>query len=678
MGTVNLSATEDDILGTIRSFSQEEELGKVYVERRGAFLVARAPGSRSWSGFRCTWSCTSRGRRTSVKIRPKPPRWKVLQLYACMSLQALSLVAVGLPLLVWGLRAVLVVFPALCLGLVSAGLFWYTRWNRSARAAYGIESRFVQHLASRYDLIDWSPSSNLLPFWVHLYWLIIPGIFFVAGTVRVFPVLAIPVSLGIAALMVRSLLTKDTQNVPQVAWRLLLTDWLDATMIMRHPGLLAVGLFAIPVASTIVLHSSNEVIDPENFLRATQWHLPLDLQGELPQNVLVASGTLLRGAMDRPVVKEIGPQFLWFLQGMRVVIWGAVFLIFAGGITSMSHWLRTWGLARRTPSLALPSPGKAVPLTRHALPALGIGARLVLGGLVNVLHLGLAAEVLSVLLTGRAVVVPPAARSIAWMLMDIDAAARGVDRVNPIGVVLVAVLILPTALTIVAWSSFVIRNMLGGLWHRASAPVSSKLTAVVTEQALALGIQRPVVRLTRGGAPRLETRVPWLFGRSTILVTRSAVESLSEPELKAALAHEVAHVKNDATALRFTRWLSFLSFFPCNVFAVLLDGPSRERRADETAARLTGSTDAIAASLVKVSLGIDLVVPRPEGRAEKSSNEQRKGTLWGHLAAYLHLLGGLLQPDLLLGYAHPRAQDRILALCNGAGTSGTDAPQECE
>jgi Zn-dependent protease with chaperone function len=282
----------------------------------------------------------------------------------------------------------------------------------------------------------------------------------------------------------------------------------------------------------------------------------------------------------------------------------------------------------------------------------------------NAVHLALTLEAASVLLLGCSAFNFTLAQAIGWMVLDMDAAAKGQVQFNPYCLAFLMLLLSPTLLTLIGWILFALRSLFVYL-RTLLTPTDAALRNTATHLASSLGVRPPMIRMTRGRLPRIETHVSWLPGRSTIFISRSAAENLSEPELASALAHEVAHVKHDATALRWTRWLSFLSLFPCNVFALLLDTEYREKRADAAAARLVGSSEVVAAALVKVSLGS---LFQTDGRKTGSKAGQATGTTSRmnegrrRLSAYLSLFGLLLQPELALGYVHPRLQDRLETL----------------
>jgi Zn-dependent protease with chaperone function len=282
----------------------------------------------------------------------------------------------------------------------------------------------------------------------------------------------------------------------------------------------------------------------------------------------------------------------------------------------------------------------------------------------NALHLALTLEAASVLLLRCSALNFTLAQAIGWMVLDLNAAANSQVQLNPYCLAFLMLLLSPTLLTMIGWILFALRSLFVSL-RTLLTPTDASLQNTVTHLASSLGTRPPTIRITRGRMPRIEAHVPWFSGKSTIFIARSTAKNLSDPELAGVLAHEVAHVKYDATALRWTRWLSFLSLFPCNVFALLLDTEQREKRADAVAARMVGSGEAVAAALVKVSLGSVFQTDRRKtgskaGQATGATSRMNEGR--HRLSAYLSLFGLLLQPELALGYVHPRLQDRLETL----------------
>jgi Zn-dependent protease with chaperone function len=135
---------------------------------------------------------------------------------------------------------------------------------------------------------------------------------------------------------------------------------------------------------------------------------------------------------------------------------------------------------------------------------------------------------------------------------------------------------------------------------RAPDPASAeRLEGVIPSLAAAMGIVAPPVLF-------LSRDVPILFAtgvrRSEIVISRGALALLDAAELRAALAHELAHIARRDPAkswvLLAVRGLMFFNpAFQVVARATLRDA---EWRADEHAARVTGDRVALASALLKL------------------------------------------------------------------------------
>lgn len=149
----------------------------------------------------------------------------------------------------------------------------------------------------------------------------------------------------------------------------------------------------------------------------------------------------------------------------------------------------------------------------------------------------------------------------------------------------------------------------------------------VSRLAAAMDVPAPTVRLRRSETPTAAV-VGYDPAESTLVVSTGLVEALSDRELDAVLAHELAHVANrDAavlTALSFPRTAGREAFYRYgpNPVAVLLAGVAsatsrlcvavvsraREHTADDAAAAVTGDPAAMASALERLD---DRVAGRP-------------------------------------------------------------------
>lgn len=136
--------------------------------------------------------------------------------------------------------------------------------------------------------------------------------------------------------------------------------------------------------------------------------------------------------------------------------------------------------------------------------------------------------------------------------------------------------------------------------HRAVTEPSPALASAAQRSAAALGVALPRLTVLSSKHPILICRGL----RSPVIVASTGLcEMLAPDELGAAIAHEMAHTRHRdpvlGWGLMLVRGLCF--FNPAVQLAARAAVVEIERRADQSAACLVGSTEAVVASLRKLS-----------------------------------------------------------------------------
>jgi len=140
-----------------------------------------------------------------------------------------------------------------------------------------------------------------------------------------------------------------------------------------------------------------------------------------------------------------------------------------------------------------------------------------------------------------------------------------------------------------------------GRGTRRAATAPSLVLAGATERAAAaLGIAPPRLMVLSSNHPILICRG---LRKPIIVASTGLCEMLAPDELDAAIAHEMAHARYRdpilGWALMLVRGLCFFS--PAVQLAARAAVAEVERRADQSAARIVGSTEAVVASLRKMA-----------------------------------------------------------------------------
>lgn len=133
--------------------------------------------------------------------------------------------------------------------------------------------------------------------------------------------------------------------------------------------------------------------------------------------------------------------------------------------------------------------------------------------------------------------------------------------------------------------------------HTGGEPCDQALVEVVREISLALGVAPPSIACVRAEGPLLLTVGLW---RPRIVASRALLERLAPDELRAALAHEVAHVaKRDPLLGAGLMGLRALLFFnPAVQVMARAAVQEMERRADDVAVTATGAPETLVRGLL--------------------------------------------------------------------------------
>jgi Zn-dependent protease with chaperone function len=142
----------------------------------------------------------------------------------------------------------------------------------------------------------------------------------------------------------------------------------------------------------------------------------------------------------------------------------------------------------------------------------------------------------------------------------------------------------------------------GRATHQAVAAPSLALTGAANRAAAAVGIAVPRLTVLASKHPILTCRG---LGSPFIVASTGLCDVLAPDELEAAIAHEMVHAAHRDPALGWglmlVRGLCF--FNPAVQLAARAAVAEIERRADQSAARLVGSREAVVRSLRKLSGG---------------------------------------------------------------------------
>ncbi len=151
---------------------------------------------------------------------------------------------------------------------------------------------------------------------------------------------------------------------------------------------------------------------------------------------------------------------------------------------------------------------------------------------------------------------------------------------------------------------------------------ATPLAGVVLPLARELALEPPPTVFLETSAPVLFVACPGAR-RPTLVLSQGVLDRLDARELKAALAHELSHLKRRDPLLSWVLLAvrALLVFSPASQVLVRAIARDAERRADDVAARLTDDPFALAGGLLKL-------FRLSQGGARREKEEQ---ALWGVL-----------------------------------------------
>jgi Zn-dependent protease with chaperone function len=164
--------------------------------------------------------------------------------------------------------------------------------------------------------------------------------------------------------------------------------------------------------------------------------------------------------------------------------------------------------------------------------------------------------------------------------------------------------------------------------HLNFVEATPQLTNNVRRLAHAANIPAPEVAMVDSGYPSAFTvRANRHY---TVAASIGLLESLTEEEVEACLAHEIAHLKNKDFRVRALATVAKLALFarPAGYFLEPAVYRAREFLADKTAARLIGGPGMLISALSKLKEANSLPEPRLVAGMSMCNLHVRKGFFW--------------------------------------------------
>lgn len=289
----------------------------------------------------------------------------------------------------------------------------------------------------------------------------------------------------------------------------------------------------------------------------------------------------------------------------------------------------------------------------------------VFGGIVNVAAAIFCVDGICYSFSGRTILIERGAN--LWSLLFVSCKmlwGNGTGQV--IGTVFVFIVAMPFLMTFAAYlrrafhsitlMARVVRSQFSGNATDSKALfVKNSVKDMCSENA----VREPVVILVK--KKDIGIRLYWavLNARAVIEITDGALELLTQDELRAAIAHELGHVKQGVLKVEVLKLLSSLALFPNHYLTLCLNWSSKEMQADRFALEATNDPNSLKQALIKTSTGhvSDLNDSAGQRRPRFSNgwlgSKIRKK--WLSILTSVRFFWG----DSLFGYSHPYLSERI-------------------
>jgi len=368
---------------------------------------------------------------------------------------------------------------------------------------------------------------------------------------------------------------------------------------------------------------------------------------------------------------------LWLLVNVGLRLWGSAGTSLHGGwrdsmVRAEVDWIRL--------------PATVESRTLRSVPfRTGIGLLFVAGSVVNWVSLLVAVDVLAFALTDRVILFPQIVPSLTWAFVPFKAAglAAGSTGSSFWDTAARACMMAIAAPPMIIWA----RRAAGGAL-RLVVRAGSEVWSLVRRSVIPPELRHYVRELSHEQeflTPRLRPLrrkavclilVPDLLGSgATLYISMGALRRLTGQELRAAVAHELGHVRQRPARLRWLRILSILGGHPSWFLLLSVDLRKMEEEADGFALHVGADAQTLVAAILKASNPVGQERPMTAAvlawvQSRVPEKIRARMLAWMKSAA---VIDRFLFSDHLLVSSHPAARDRIAAILASAKVATGDA-----
>jgi hypothetical protein len=683
MGTAFIEATMDEALELALGWARDVgfKVGRefaIYQTRDGERISERKGVKVRRIGVVAKWEFDSEAGGTVVRLFVRPPLY--------VTLPILVLEYAGLAYAVYGIhhfsqetRAT--DFLKLGIGVAVAAVM-LSLASRLLRMVRHLENIFWEKAQDTYRVrLPGRADPLLVPRWVALPCVVLlsmlalwAGAFLGIGGFAFILLLIAPTSLA-------SVLKFQRGKIAQWPWRIWLVENMSKWTSLMASVLVMVFLLTLTEGALVEL-GKNGYKHPGNprdwwgHYREVSLHTAVALESDAKRRMREW------GDASIPDIENVKKEFTAFLRRIWPTVLSVSFLALVvalilllwnhfllGLLKSAGDWRQEVGeRGWRTGPFVLPVREKQTMAARAATAVIAL--HYAFGGLLNLAAAAFGFEGLAYLVAGRTLLRPENAHLWSWVFAWSDIV---ID--SKWGHLLAGAIVIVTAFPLMICTGTLVWRFTGLLrgWatrlkqeicHHPLSPVDlSSLQDFIKDSCSRLGIRCPLLRLATGSTAGVRTRWLPLSARTVIEIGRETAALLDSAEIKAAVAHELGHVKQGLASVAMLKVLSLLALFPNYYLTACLDWYARELDADRFALKLLGNPVALRAALIKVSMA-----SMSEVKESGAVKLAKKVGSWPGGEDLVRSIEELVVAvrfffgDAILGYSHPLLADRLAAV----------------
>lgn len=311
-------------------------------------------------------------------------------------------------------------------------------------------------------------------------------------------------------------------------------------------------------------------------------------------------------------------------------------------IREVEHLPQKWKLSVPTRNPPFTTPGVAFSSSfNQRLCSIAVALRLLVTAFMNWTALVISIDILYFVIVGKPVLVQDMQSPLSITLVPYYLTS------NDTYLMVSRFILLPFAIFPFAFLSSWLRFKR----RRRARDCEQLLAKSLLALARRLSVKRFRLHVYHSDMPDTYTYMPIFFWKGpTIVLTTSLIGILTNEELEAVFAHELAHVQQGLGHITMLQALSCFALLPNAAFTMILDYAQLECAADQIAARAIRDPSTLASALVKASHSFAFV-----------ASSVNRGVLPANYRDIVqHFLG-----RSLLAYGHPVLQERLARLVPG-------------